>query len=254
MKDDFHHRVDISGGLHTMACIPSNWESLKRKQHPTAENNEDRPNRVRRLKESSMACNVLHRIENCLQGAPDSYEHEPLKLEKLVEALPFAKLLHNIPKSDENDVLPIVTRAYEEQYMREPLGPHEHSCIMEQECECMFIDDSEKFVGVQFLLPEISNKHFENSLCVLCLRKITQLLYYKTVHLGIQTDCRIQKYGNICGVPDEYHSSVMLLCPPGVNGECMPYPIVAHQRNRYTVEKVGGVRYMKQHRVYFSDF
>lgn len=237
-----------------MSCIPTNWESLKRKSSNCNEKDTERQSKLRKCKEGSMTGNVLHRIENCLKSAVDYYEHEPLKLEKLIEALPFAKLLHNVQKSDEDDVLPIVTRAYEEQYMRETLGPHERACIMDKECECMYIDDKEPFVGVQFLLPTLSNLSIDNSMCVLCLRKITQLLYYKTVHLGIQTDCRIQKYGNICNVPDEYHSSVMLLCPPGVNSECMPYPIVAHQRNRYSVQKVGGVRYLKQHRVYFSDF
>jgi hypothetical protein len=34
----------------------------------------------------------------------------------------------------------------------------------------------------------------------------------------------------------------------------MPMPIVAHQRNRYSVVTHHGIRYIKQHRVYMEDF
>ena len=34
----------------------------------------------------------------------------------------------------------------------------------------------------------------------------------------------------------------------------MPLPIVAHQRNRYSVTTHHGIRYIKQHHVYMEDF
>ena len=64
----------------------------------------------------------------------------------------------------------------------------------------------------------------------------------------------IQKYGNICNQPNEYAKEAMLICP--VNGpvHAMPYPIVAHQRNRYTVVTNHGTRHLRQSRVGVEDF
>ena len=67
-------------------------------------------------------------------------------------------------------------------------------------------------------------------------------------------DALIQKYGNIPGQPNEYHPSAMLLCPKSGPIHCMPLPIVAHQRNKLSVETVGGVPYVRQHGVYTEDF
>jgi hypothetical protein len=46
----------------------------------------------------------------------------------------------------------------------------------------------------------------------------------------------------------------MLICPPNGPVHCMPMPIVAHQRNRYSVVTQHGIRYIKQHNVYMEDF
>ena len=38
----------------------------------------------------------------------------------------------------------------------------------------------------------------------------------------------------------------MIFANPNGPVQCMPLPIVAHQRNRYTVVKVGGIPHLQQ--------
>lgn len=156
---------------------------------------------------------------------------------------PTAASTHNVP---------LVSRVYEERYMRECKRKDEIPCTLGVMCECMFVDCSQPFIGVQFQLPDVSSS--AAGMCVLCLRKTTTLLFYKTIYNGEYINSVIQKYGNICNVSGEYHPSAMLCCP--VNGplHCMPLPIVAHQRNRYTVQVIGGIKHIKQQGVYMEDF
>ena len=51
-------------------------------------------------------------------------------------------------------------------------------------------------------------------MCVLCLSKTTQLLFYRVVHQGIQSQVLLQRYGNICNREGEYHPAAMIICPP----------------------------------------
>jgi len=99
-----------------------------------------------------------------------------------------------------------------------------------------------------------NTKHGSNSMCVLCLRKITTLLFYRTIQKGISVNTQIQRHGNICNQAREYHPSVMLICPPNGLVASMPLLIVAHQRNRYEVVLVHSVCYLKQLRVGMLDF
>jgi hypothetical protein len=92
--------------------------------------------------------------------------------------------------------VPIVTRAYEEGFMRSVLEG-ERACVMGAECECMFIDLLHPFVGTEFLIP--SEERFEQAqMCVLCCRKVTQQLFHYMLFSGASFRCVIQHYGNIC--------------------------------------------------------
>ena len=59
----------------------------------------------------------------------------------------------------------------------------------------------------------------------------------------------IQRYGNVCNVPGEYARQCMLICPPTAPLQCMPVPIMSHQRNKYDVKIYNGVKYIRQNRV-----
>ena len=181
--------------------------------------------------------------------------------------------------------VPIISRVYEERFMRESMSGEEKDCMMGEACECMLIDASRPFVCTQFVIPNVSNEH--QGMCVLCLRKTTQLLYYKTIYNGVNVNTLIQKYGNICNQPGEYHPSVMLICPangpvhtmPGALRACVSVrsrpracrrcprvpvlpantlaatvPIMSHQRNRYAVDVISGVKHLKQIKVGMQDF
>ena len=52
---------------------------------------------------------------------------------------------------------------------------------MGKSCECMYIDDKQPFVGVQFVLPTIDS---DTNLCLMCLRKTTHLLFFHTILQG----------------------------------------------------------------------
>jgi hypothetical protein len=177
---------------------------------------------------------------------PESSGH----LSWLLSKISVVKMLAGLPEHGMYSV-PIVTRAYEESYMRECKDASEKPCIFNSQCECMKIDRDNAFVGVQFELPCMQTS---NGMCVLCLRKSTHLIFYNILREGHRVKHVIQKYGNICNMPGEYHHSAMLICPPHGPIHSMPLPIVAHQRNRYSVVTHFGTRYMKQHDVYMEDF
>eukprot|EP00961_Rhodomonas_salina_P111471 1499848-Rhodomonas_salina.1 len=60
-----------------------------------------------------------------------------------------------IPHADNSCLpsVPSVSRVYEEGFMREKIYANERPCVMGDECECMFIDKNNPFVGIEFLVP-----------------------------------------------------------------------------------------------------
>jgi hypothetical protein len=169
----------------------------------------------------------------------------------MLDMLPMIDSLNMIPKMD-TEQIPVVTRVYEERYMRETKNKSEKACVMGNQCECMFLDSANQFVCMQFEIPDVTSS--SAGMCIICLRKCTTLLFYKTLYNGLDPKCVIQRHGNICNKENEYHPSAMLSCP--VNGplQSMPLPIVAHQRNRYEVVISNGIKHVKQLGVYMEDF
>ena len=136
--------------------------------------------------------------------------------------------------------------------MRECICVNDKPCSMGQYCECNFIDIGNPFVGVAFVMPELHVVY--NSMCILCLRKLTLMLFYRLVNGGYKCNHLAQLYSNICDVPGEYHRSAMLVLPKHCAVHSMPLPVVAHQRNKYSVIFKNGHKYLKQNNVYFEDF
>lgn len=236
-----------------LPSLPASWQSNKRKAPPPA-HAAKRTRRAVKHKPTTVH-QIQHAIEGFLQDAPDAPDAPDADVLRtsvdMVRELTLAELL-GAPAAASAHSVPVVPRAYEERFMRECKRSDEAPCVLGAQCECMFIDSSKAFVGVQFQLPDVPSS--AAGMCVLCLRKTTTLLFYQTIYNGESINAVIQKHGNKCGVPGEYHPSVMLCCP--VNGplHCMPLPIVAHQRNRYSVALVGGLKHIRQHGVYMEDF
>lgn len=161
-------------------------------------------------------------------------------------------LKHDMSTKHEDNVVPLVSREYEESFMRECVCEEDKPCSLGQYCECNFIDCENSFVGVSFVMPDLQS--IDSNMCILCLRNLTQLLFYRIVNGGYKSSHIVQTYGNICDVPGEYHSSAMLVLPKYSAVHSMPLPVVAHQRNKYSVFFRDGRRYLKQHNVYYEDF
>ena len=165
--------------------------------------------------------------------------------------------------------IPVVPKSYEESFMREPMWDYERPCAMGASCECNFISTrpGEGFTAVEFLLPSEdktqrqcdsgASAHEDRSprrTCVLCHRKLVQSRFYDIIYSGMPFRGVIQRYGNICNHAGEYAREVMLICPPNGPVECMPFPSVSHQRNKYSVYTKGGIRYIKQNKLSWEDF
>jgi hypothetical protein len=212
---------------------------------------------------NELATSAMAEIEQILQGyeeqaantcADSSSTSVWIALNVVLDNSTFHKslLAHDLSCKMQNNVVPVVTRTYEESYMRECMHEHDKPCRMGQYCECNFIDEHESFVGVTFVMPEITAE--DMGLCVLCLRKLTQMLFYRVQKGGYWSSQMIQVYGNVCDTPGEYHSSAMLIMPAHGPVHSMPLPVVAHQRNKYYVVHEGGCRRLRQRNVYVEDF
>lgn len=198
------------------------------------------------------ALNRTPRTNACLQGSQE------LNLDHVLSRVPYKQILQDlfcgVTAGEMSSMeIPIVSRIYEEQYMRESYQSSERQCVMGGECECNYIDKSNPFVGVEFLLPN-EVRPDEVQMCVLCHRRFVQSMFHDVVYSGKQFRGVIQRYGNICGQPGEYAKEVALICPPNGPTQCMPLPSISHQRNKYSISTVGGVRHVVQHKMSPEDF
>jgi len=231
------------------AAFPAKWQCSKRKG---AENAPPAKRLRRAVKHKPTSVNQIQlAIAGFMADAPEDAQDVLETSVDVMRELSLADMLRE-PETSAAHRVPVVSRVYEERYMRECKNKDEQPCVCGVKCECMLIDDSQAFVGVQFQLPDVASS--AAGMCVLCLRKTTTLLFYKTLYNGERINAVIQKHGNLCNEPGEYHPSAMLCCPVNGPQHCMPLPIVAHQRNRYSVEVVGGLRHIRQHGVYMEDF
>lgn len=231
--------------------LPIAWNKLKRKRQPNTsiEEDPDISTEHTALPDTSVIKkNIVDHI-NVKQSSTELPEMDDFTW--LISKMSIAKMLSSVPKTL-NFSIPIISRKYEETFMRECINLSEKACVFKGQCECMKIDPDNAFVGVQFELPNVTSTR--HGMCILCLRKSTHMLFYNILKQGHSTQTVIQKYGNICNEVGEYHPSAMLICPPNGPVHALPMPIVAHQRNRYSVVRHHGIKYMKQHRVYMEDF
>jgi hypothetical protein len=185
-------------------------------------------------------------------SAPHTKGNPELNLDHILSRVPYKTMLENLFSNLDTEVpdVPILTKAYEETFMRQAM-PGERSCAMGEQCECMHIDRVAPFIGVELRLP---NDPEQAQMCVLCSRATTQKCFYDICYLSKPIKGVIQRYGGIFGQPGEYALECMLVCPRAVGMANMPVPCMSHQRNRYTVVCHGGIKHLKQARVAFEDF
>ena len=156
--------------------------------------------------------------------------------------------IHNVTYTNE---IRSVSKSYEDSYLRQCLSESERPCVRGDDCECMFIDASQRFVGVEYLLPWELKTTKSWGMCLPCLRASTQILFYDIMHSGVQVNGLIQRFYNEHSKPGEYQLSAMLIFPPSGPIQNLPMPIVRHQRNAYKVFTNKSVFYMQQIKVDF---
>jgi hypothetical protein len=195
----------------------------------------------------------LNAQQLALPHASTSQPASELNLDHILARVPYKSMLENLFSNVDEVVpdVPILGRAYEESFMRQGMAG-ERQCVMGEMCECMCIDKSAPFVGVELRLP--GDPPESPQMCVLCSRAATQRCFYDMCFLGRTIKGVIQRYGGIFGQPGEYAAECMLVCPRTMGLASMPVPSMSHQRNRYSVVTHSGLKHLKQHRVGWEDF
>jgi hypothetical protein len=86
------------------------------------------------------ACNnILYAIGRASGNPAEDFA---LNLDPILSNVAYKDLVENLFGSDSNcvvPVIPLVTKAYEESFMREVVHSNERTCIMGSKCECNFI-------------------------------------------------------------------------------------------------------------------
>lgn len=147
-------------------------------------------------------------------------------LQGIVSMTGFKKLLRDDTKNlfYVNDIKPIAKK-YEDSYLRQPMAGGERGCIRGSQCECMLIDPTQPFVGVEFLLPWEKPNANRSGLCLPCLRAATQLLFFDILQSKERVEGVIQRFYNKHSEEGEYAIENMLVCPPNGPVHNLPMPV-----------------------------
>ena len=102
-----------------------------------------------------------------------------LDMDHILSRVPYRDMLENLfgeasGASGPTPELPIITKVYEESFMRQATAG-ERPCAMGDQCECRFIDRQAPFTAVEFRLPSDPEVP---QMCVLCSRRTTQKMFY----------------------------------------------------------------------------
>ena len=138
-------------------------------------------------------------------------------------------------------------RAYEESFLREPIGS-ERPCGRDLDCEGKKLPNTPGFVLREFLYPGAPANQ-QRALCLLCRRYEISRAYYKyeTAPNAVAHNMRIADHYNIVGVPGEYDVRDCIVSGSTYTG--LPLPVVLHCRSAYTCDTKDGVRVLRQSRM-----
>jgi hypothetical protein len=131
-----------------------------------------------------------------------------ISLDHILSNIPYKDMLQDLFGLNAGDSrrgtsplsIPVVTKSYEESFMREPMYESERACVMGTNCECNFIGSApgHGFISVEFTLPsedclQVSER--ARQMCVLCHRRLVQSLFYDIVYSGgfPQVSCACEK-------------------------------------------------------------
>ena len=132
--------------------LPASWNRLKRKRLTVVEDD------CHEVHETCKASDVdVTHLKGIVARHLQHEPHAPTDSEDwqwLLSKLSIAKMLQSTSEPSTQRI-PIVTRKYEESFMRECKNDNEKACVFQAQCECMKINAANAFVGVQFPLPDL---------------------------------------------------------------------------------------------------
>ena len=156
----------------------------------------------------------------------------------------------------------VVTREYEEEFLREPLN-NERPCVMGDNCQGhkLYHIESEGFTLREFLLPSETEEFkrtgtlpVDGRLCLMCKRTeiARAFINIRADGQGVKENVVLQDYRNIVGLPGEYCVEDCILSSPTTYQGLLD-PIVLHMKNAYRLETKNGIRYFKQWRMKYPQ-
>ena len=165
-------------------------------------------------------------------------------------------------KETARSTIEVVTREYEQRYLREPVND-ERACIMGENCQGMQLHHvkDQKFVLREFLLPseEENAKRTrqwpkEGRLCILCKRAeiARAFINIRADGMGVKHNMILQDYRNLVNVPGEYRLEDCILSSSSIFQGLLD-PIVLHIKSAYRVKTIQGVRHLDQWRMKYPE-
>jgi len=142
-------------------------------------------------------------------------------------------------------------RAYEESYLREPVGS-ERPCVRGNACEGMSLLVSSPFTLREFVYPG-KEQGDTKTLCLLCRREEISNAYYRleTSNVNNAKDVVLSDHYNLVGVPGEYDVRDCIVSSGKYTGVLLP--VVLHIRSAYKSYESDGVRCLSQARLRYPD-
>lgn len=152
----------------------------------------------------------------------------------------------------------VVRRAYEEGYLREPVGK-ERPCIMGDQCQGLQLPHvkDNAFVLREFLLPTEEDEYkrtgklpTEGRLCLMCKRSeiARAFINIRADGMGVKNNVVLQDYRNVVNEEGEYCLEDCILSSNTIFQGLLD-PVVLHLRNAYRLKIIDGVRHYEQWRM-----
>lgn len=147
-----------------------------------------------------------------------------------------------------NDRLECHPRAYEEEFLREPIGA-ERQCIRNGDCQGLQITGCSGFILREFIPPSAITDDIPSQprgMCIMCRRYEVARLFYRYLSTGAElpSDVKVSNYYNLVGVTGEYDVRDCIVSQGQYAGLSMP--VVLHTRCAYIQETVKGTQWYRQ--------
>lgn len=162
----------LSGNSSSMAHIPARWKNVAITRGDGEQERDAKRARIEAPPEArgvltdavdSAFQKILAVSETRRQNAPRGSKLAHLtgiisrELTRLIASNSFKAGLLQARSAEGDDHEPgdvrCVPKAYEDANLRQPMHADELACVRAEECECMFIDPAQPFVGVRYALP-----------------------------------------------------------------------------------------------------